>query len=75
MTKERVDPTTYDELLQQTIATTITRRSLLKRASVLGLSAGLTTTLLAACGGDDDDDEEPTTEAPSGGGSDRKSVV
>lgn len=69
MTKERVDPTTYDELLQQTIATPITRRSLLKRASVLGLSAGLTTTLLAACGGDDDDDEEPTTEAPSGGGS------
>lgn len=58
MAKESVDQIAYDRLLGQAISGQMSRRSLLKRAGVLGLSAGLMTTLLAACG---DDDDEPTT--------------
>ncbi|CAN5200827.1 ABC transporter substrate-binding protein [soil metagenome] len=63
MAKESVDQIAYDRLLRQAITGQMSRRTLLKRASVLGLSAGLTTSLLAACG---DDEDEPT--AVTGGG-------
>ena len=44
------------------------RREILKRAAVLGLSAPAIGAVLAACGGSDDDDAEPTntTAAPAG---------
>lgn len=73
MAKDSIDQNTYDRLLHQAITGRTSRRFLLKRATVLGLSAGLTTSLLAACGGDEDD--EPTaatggeTPAATGGGS------
>lgn len=37
------------------------RRLILKRAALLGLSAPAISVVLAACGGDDDDDAEPTS--------------
>ncbi len=46
----------------------LSRREVLKRSVVLGLSAPVVAALLAACGGDDDDDdddEEPTATAAS----------
>lgn len=41
----------------------LTRRSLLRRAAVLGVSTPLVAGLLAACGSDDDDDPTATTAA------------
>lgn len=64
MAKENVDQIAYDRLLRQAITGQMSRRTLLKRASVLGLSAALTTSLLAACG--DDEEDEPTTAAGGG---------
>lgn len=43
----------------------LNRRDVLKRATVLGLSAPVIATLLAACGDDDDDDEPTATTAPA----------
>lgn len=42
---------------------TLSRRAILKRAGLLGLSVPVLAGLLAACGGDDDDDETPATTA------------
>jgi peptide/nickel transport system substrate-binding protein len=54
------------ELLQhQALAGQLSRRSVLKRAMLLGLSAPVITGLLAACGDDDDDDGGDAT-APGG---------
>ncbi len=73
MAKDSVDQITYDRLLRQVITGQVSRRTLLKRASVLGLSAGWTASLLAACGDDGDDAETPasgaggeTPDAPAG---------
>ena len=51
-----------DALYDEIIAGRLTRRTLLKRAALLGLSAPIISGLLAACGGDDDD-EDPTEPA------------
>lgn len=66
MAKESIDQTTYDRLLRQAISGEMSRRTLLKRATVLGLSAGITTSLLAACGEDEDEPADATE--PAGGG-------
>ncbi len=47
-----------EELRRQIEAGYLTRRDVLRRAVVLGLSAPAIATLLAACGGDDDDDDD-----------------
>lgn len=47
----------------------LSRRRLLKRSAIFGLSAPVIGSLLAACGGDDEEpaeESEPTTEAPAG---------
>jgi peptide/nickel transport system substrate-binding protein len=58
-----------DLLRQEVLGGRLSRRSVLQRAAVLGLSAPVIAGLLAACG-DDDDDDDTTTEATSttGGG-------
>jgi peptide/nickel transport system substrate-binding protein len=48
---------TVRELIQEAVERRYDRRDLLRRATVLGLSAPAIATLLAACG--DDDDDEP----------------
>jgi peptide/nickel transport system substrate-binding protein len=54
-----------DELTRQLQEGNLTRRSLLKRATVLGLSVPAIAGLLAACGDDDDDDDDaPAPTAP-----------
>ena len=45
----------------------VSRRRLLQRAALLGLSAPVISGLLAACGGDDDDDEPTSTSTGDGG--------
>jgi peptide/nickel transport system substrate-binding protein len=57
-------PTKLDLLREQIQNGQLSRRDVLKRAMLLGLSAPVIAGLLAACGGDDDDDTP--TEAPSG---------
>jgi peptide/nickel transport system substrate-binding protein len=56
-------------LVDDVLAGRVSRRSLLKRAAILGLSAPAVAGLLAACGDDDDDDDAPaapgTTPAPA----------
>jgi peptide/nickel transport system substrate-binding protein len=47
------------ELLEDISSSTLDRRSLIRRAALLGLSVPALAGLLAACG--DDDDDEPTT--------------
>ncbi len=48
-----------ERLQEEVLAGKLSRRQVLKRSAVLGLSAPIIAGLLAACGGDDD--EEPTT--------------
>ena len=48
----------YLDLLQQIRLGRLTRRDVLHRGLVLGLSSSLIVSLLAACGGDDDDDDD-----------------
>ncbi len=50
-----------DALQADLLAGRLTRRTLLKRAGILGLSAPIIASLLAACE-DDDDDEDPAVE-------------
>ncbi len=57
----------YDELMQAALSSRITRRELLKRAAVLGLSATAVTELLAACSAPQQPAPAATT-APSGTG-------
>ena len=45
-------------IVNTTLSGRLSRRQVLRRAAVLGLSAPVIGTLLAACGGDDDDDDE-----------------
>jgi peptide/nickel transport system substrate-binding protein len=59
MTNDRDHNALYEDVLKNRL----NRRTLLKRASLLGLAAPSIAGLLAACGGDDDDDDP--TEAPS----------
>jgi peptide/nickel transport system substrate-binding protein len=64
-----LEPTRIDlvtRLREQALLGQLSRRSVLKRAMALGLSAPVIAGLLAACGGDDDDDDEPA--ATAGGG-------
>jgi peptide/nickel transport system substrate-binding protein len=49
-----------EQLRHEIVTTHLSRRSVLQRAMVLGLSAPVIAGLLAACGGDDDDDDTPT---------------
>jgi peptide/nickel transport system substrate-binding protein len=56
-----------DDLAQHARAGRLSRRDVLKRAMVLGLSAPVIAGLLSACGGDDDDDAAPTNTSASGG--------
>jgi peptide/nickel transport system substrate-binding protein len=51
-------------LREDIFSSRMNRRDVLKRATVLGLSAPVIATLLAACG-DDDDDPTPTTAPPA----------
>ena len=64
------EPTTHiHDLYRQISEQHLTRRTVLKRATALGLSAPVIAGLLAACGGDDDDTPDPTattaTSAPT----------
>lgn len=54
-----------DDLFEEISAGRLNRRSLLKRAAALGLSAPVLAGLLAACGGDDDDGAGSSPEATS----------
>lgn len=54
----------FDSVFEDVVETRLNRRSLLRRAALLGFGTPAFVTLLAACGGDDDDDE-PTTAAPT----------
>ena len=67
------------ELVERLFQDSVSRRSFMRRAAALGLSAPIVGGLLAACGGDDDDDDDdddggsddPTaTAADSGSGDD-----
>jgi peptide/nickel transport system substrate-binding protein len=58
MASDRTD----GELLQEIVERKISRRWLLRRAAVLGLSTPVISGLLAACGGDDDDDDDDDDE-------------
>lgn len=53
------------QLREQALLGQLSRRSVLKRAMLLGLSAPVIAGLLAACGDDDDDSDEPA--APTSG--------
>lgn len=69
MTDNRNPNALYDDILEGHLS----RRTLLKRAALLGLTAPTIAGLLAACGGGDDDDaptEAPAeaTSPPTGGG-------
>ena len=55
---------TASDLLDEIGAGRIDRRTLLRRAAVLGLSTPVIAGLLAACG-DDDDDEPEATQPPA----------
>lgn len=57
-----------DALVRDVYQGAVSRRTLLKRAAVIGISGPTLMTLLAACGGDDDDDDSEPTEAPASGG-------
>ncbi len=56
-----------DDLREQVLAGSLSRRSVLKRGIALGLSAPVIAALLAACGGDDDDDDATSTEDDGSG--------
>ena len=61
-----------DVLFEEIVARRLNRRSLLKRAAVLGLSTPVMAGLLAACGGEDDEPDANSPDAtspPSAGGS------
>jgi peptide/nickel transport system substrate-binding protein len=65
-----VDKLNYEQLEQLVRSGQISRRDLLKRVGLLGISVPVAASLLAACGDDDDDDDdEPaqpgTTPAPA----------
>lgn len=51
---------------ERVLGATLSRRRLLRRTAILGLSAPVLGSLLAACGGDDDDDGGDQTPAASG---------
>ncbi|MBA2454114.1 MAG: hypothetical protein H0V47_13150 [Chloroflexia bacterium] len=53
-----------DALVRDVYQGAVSRRTLLKRAAILGISGPTLTALLAACGGDED--EDPTAAAPTG---------
>jgi len=55
----------FDELTSMLRAGSLSRRSLMKRATLLGLSVPAISTLLAACGDDDDDDTPEATAPPA----------
>jgi peptide/nickel transport system substrate-binding protein len=55
---------TASDLLDEVVAGRIDRRTLLRRAAVLGLSTPVIAGLLAACG-DDDEDEPEATQPPA----------
>lgn len=56
----------FDDLHEQVTQARLTRRQVLRRAAVLGLSVPAVSGLLAACGGDDDDSEGDPTAATGG---------
>lgn len=57
----------YTDLIDDVMSGKSSRRNVLRRAAMLGLSLPAISALLAACGGDDDDDATGTT-ATSGAG-------
>lgn len=57
------EDTRFDRLMEQTLSGKLSRRSVLRRATALGLSVPAISMLLAACG--DDDDEPTATTAPA----------
>jgi ABC-type transport system substrate-binding protein len=61
------DERTESDTLAATLGGNLSRRLLLKRATVLGLSMPAIAGLLAACGDDDDDDDDPDATAPPAG--------
>lgn len=60
-----VEQRSIDVLVRDVYQGAVSRRTLLKRAAILGISGPTLTALLAACGGDED--EDPTEAAPAGG--------
>lgn len=71
MAKDAANQIAYDRFMRQAITGRLSRRTLLQRASALGIGATLTASLLAACGDDEDDGTttgpgttDPTAEAP-----------
>jgi peptide/nickel transport system substrate-binding protein len=65
-----VDKLSYEQLEQLVRSGQISRRDLLKRVGLLGISVPVAASLLAACGDDDDDDDDVpaqpgTTPAPA----------
>lgn len=59
------DDSTVDALFEEIIEGRMNRRTLLRRAAVLGLSTPVLAGLLAACGDDDDDAPTPAPAQPS----------
>lgn len=59
--------TPIDLLREEVLTGRLSRRSVLKRATALGLSAPVIAALLAACGGDDDDDPPAATATTASG--------
>ncbi len=62
-----VEQRSIDALVRDVYQGAVSRRSLLKRAAILGISGPTLTTLLAACGGDEEEEPAATTAAPAGG--------
>jgi peptide/nickel transport system substrate-binding protein len=59
-----------DDLFEELTNARRSRRWLMKRAAVLGLSTPVVSGLLAACGGDDDDDDDDDEEPTEAAGGD-----
>ena len=53
-----------NHLIDEYVSGKITRRELVRRGTVVGMSLPALSFIAAACGGDDDDDGEPRPEAP-----------
>lgn len=63
MTEQAGQVQKLDQLREEALARSLSRRAVLQRGIALGLAAPALATLLAACGGDDDEDPTATSAA------------
>lgn len=70
----RENPGEIQQLIDDAVNGSLTRRDVLRRAVVLGLSIPAIGALLAACGDDDDDDDDTGDDATSPAGGDATEV-